>query len=317
MKTLHKISLFVAIISLLFTFSACKKDGVYNPSKKIAAVYEEVDDNPTPSYKAATKELLATYVWDGNLLSKIIFHDEEETTTYTYIYNKKQLIEVNMGTDGELKVEYDGNNVQRIHFSLNGTEMLTVEYIRNGKQISGADVEVSTDLLEDFLKKKHTPVIKDMLQTFLPYQMDIAFAQSAQQFAQNYATDSKGASLKGHIDYEWNGKNISKADFSLSFIIYSVQIVSIYEFDNNNNPFSGGMLASGESVDEDILAMFHGWMNVNNITKSTISLYAEGENDTDVITRTYEYDNDKYPVKVTTKDIDGNIEDVLYYEYGE
>ena len=300
----------MATLVLVVSFSACKKEGVYNPSKKIAAIYRTMEEEPV--YKAASKELIATYIWDGKLLSQIIYN-YSDPYTYTYKYNKQnQLIEVDMASEGLMRVEYDGKNVKKVTFSMEGNELLGVEYIRDGKQITGADVDVSTDLLEEFVKKNHSHAIDDMLGTFLPFQMDKAFTQTMGKYAQHYSTDSKG-SLKGHINYEWNGKNVSKADFSLSIILASINMTSIYEYDNQINPFSGGLMANGESIDTDILAMFHGWMNVNNVTKSTTSMNIEGETETEIITCTYEYDNDDYPIKVLTQDAYGPQED--FYEY--
>lgn len=311
MKSLRNICIFMATVALVLSFSACKKEGVYNPSKKIAAIYRTMEDEP--DYKGASKELIATYVWDGKLLSQIIYNGDEPYT-YTYTYNnKKQLVEVDMASEGRMTVEYDGKNVEEVAFSMNGVDLLSVEYIRKGNVIAGAEVEVSTDLLEEFLKKGHSKIISDVLGTFLPFQMDIAFTRTMEQYAQHYSADSKG-SLKGHIDYQWNGKNVSKAAFSLSFLIYSVQITSTYEYDNQINPFSGGLMANGESIDEDILAMFHGWMNVNNVTKSTTTMRAADETETSTTTCTYEYDSDKYPVKVTTTDMYENYRKD-FYEY--
>ena len=312
MKTLRNICIFMATIALVLSFSACKKEGVYNPSKKIAAIYRMMEDEP--EYKGASKALIATYVWDGKLLSQIIYDNNNDPYTYIYTYNnKKQLIQVDMASEGTMTVEYDGKNVDEISFSMNGSKLLDVEYIRKGNVITGADVDVSTDLLEEFMKKDRSQVIQDMLGTFLPFQMDVAFTQTMEQMAQKYSFDSKG-SLKGHIDYTWDGKNISKADFSLSILIYSVQITSTYQYDNQINPFSGGLMANGESIDTDILAMFHGWMNVNNVTNSTTNLKAADENETTTISCQYEYDEDKYPTKVTTTD-SYEDESVEYYEY--
>lgn len=311
MKSLRNISIVIATLALVLSFSACKKDGVYNPSKKIAAIYRTMEDEP--SSKGASKELIATYVWDGKLLSQIIYNGDEPYT-YTYTYNnKKQLVAVDMASEGSIRVEYDGNKVEEVSFSINNSELLDVEFIRKGNQIIGADVEISTDLLEELLKKKDNKVLCDVLSTFLPFQMDVAFTQTMKQYAQHYSADSKG-SLKGHIDYHWNGKNVSKAAFSLSFLIYSVQITSTYEYDNQINPFSGGLMANGESIDEDILAMFHGWMNVNNITKSMTTMKAADETENSSITCSYEYDSDNYPVKVITRDQFENYKED-FYEY--
>ena len=301
----------MATFVLVVSFSACKKDGVYNPSKKIAAIYRTMEDEP--SSKGASKELIATYVWDGNLLSQIIYNGDDPST-YTYTYNnKKQLTAVDMASEGSIRVEYDGKNVEAVSFSMNNAELLDVKYIRKGNLIIGADVEVSTDLLEEFLNKKHSKVICDALGIFLPYQMDIAFTQTMEQYAQHYSTDSKG-SLKGHIDYEWNGKNVAKAEFNMSIIIASVQISSTYEYDNQINPFSGGMMANGENIETDILGMFHGWMNVNNLTKSIVNMKAADETETQTTTCTYEYDSDNYPVKVITRDLFENYKED-FYEY--
>ena len=310
MKTLRNISILMATLVLVVSFSACKKEGVYNPSKKIAAIYRTMEEEPV--YKAASKELIATYVWDGKLLSQIIEYYADSYTTYTYKYNKqKQLIEVDMESEGLVRIEYDGKNVDEVSLSIDGEDMLDVEYIRKGNQIIGADVEISTELIEEFFMKKHSHAIDNVLSTFLPFQMDKAFTQTMEKYAQHYSTDSKG-SLKGHIDYEWSGKNVAKADFKLSILFYSVQITSIYEYDNKINPFNGGMMTNA-TVDSDIIGLFHDWMNVNNVTKSTMAMNIDGEAETETTTCTYEYDNDDYPVKVITQDAYGPQED--FYEY--
>ena len=311
MRILRNICIIIATFVLVVSFSACKKDGVYNPSKKIAAIYRTMEDEP--SSKGASKELIATYVWDGNLLSQIIYNGDDPYT-YTYTYNnKKQLIAVDMASEGSVRVEYDGKNVEGVSFSINNTELLDVKFIRKGNLITGADVEISTDLLEELLNKKENKVLRDVLSTFLPFQMDMAFTQTMEQYAQHYSTDSKG-SLKGHINYHWTNKNIDKADLNMSILIASIQITSTYEYDNQINPFSGGMMANGESIDTDILGMFHGWMNVNNITKSMTTMKAADETENNSITCSYEYDSDNYPVKVITRDQFENYKED-YYEY--
>lgn len=104
---MKKTFLFSMTIALLFVFTSCEKDGVYNPKKKISKIYMQYED--------AEKELFQTWTWNGNLLSQIV-----DT------YGVKQVF------------EYDGKRIDKIRYTENRTDYnrtATTDFIYDGKKI--------------------------------------------------------------------------------------------------------------------------------------------------------------------------------------
>ena len=63
---------------MMFVFASCTKDGVYKPKKKISKIYQTVLTDPVPE-----KVLIESWTWDGKLLSKIDYGDDN-VVSFTY-----------------------------------------------------------------------------------------------------------------------------------------------------------------------------------------------------------------------------------------
>ena len=62
----------LAAIGLIFSFNACKKDGVYNPSKKVSKIYTEVYlYDSAGSVTCSIPVLSENYTWDKNRLKEL------------------------------------------------------------------------------------------------------------------------------------------------------------------------------------------------------------------------------------------------------
>ena len=107
MKKIISLSLCVILaLAISLSFTSCNKEGVYNPKKKITAIYYQ--------YPGTAKMLQEQWTWDGNLLSKIqYYYGGTYSHSNIYKYDGKRLIEVNV--DGDIiKFTYDGSKLAKL-----------------------------------------------------------------------------------------------------------------------------------------------------------------------------------------------------------
>ena len=77
---MKKSIIFCFCVALVALFISCdKKEGVYNPSKKIQKIYTVEDGD---------KELSEVWHWDGKVLTSIDYIDDMYATTATFSYDK-------------------------------------------------------------------------------------------------------------------------------------------------------------------------------------------------------------------------------------
>jgi hypothetical protein len=102
MKVLKTLSFAFAA---LFLFASCSKEeeGVYSPKKKISKVYYEWEDAP--------KELIETWTWNGDLLTKIEYGND--VLLFKYKNDRIDYI-TDEGNTGGMYFIYDGSEIDKI-----------------------------------------------------------------------------------------------------------------------------------------------------------------------------------------------------------
>lgn len=285
MKSLKHIILISVAVMLVFSFNSCKKEGIYNPKQKIATIYKDYGDG---------QELYAKYIWNGNLLSSIIYPDAG-ATKYTY-NSKNQTTKIEM-EDSWADLEYDNAKLEEIKLYTEGTELCEIEFKHNGNKIVSAEMTIVDEEL--FFKQlvKKGSLTQHLFNAFVPSNMNMTLVHAYQN-----APQSKGTGITLNINYSWAGKNISKVDASANILIFSLSMVSEYTYDNKTNPFYNGITFDFD--DGDIFGFISSWMNQNNVLTCTSTMSVTGEEpEISQFSCQYEYEGN-YPIKVVETEDD-------------
>ncbi len=137
MKRFKILMMALLATSCIFSFTSCEKDGVYNPDKKISAIYM-VDDN-------GKKELFQTWTWDKKLLTSITTSISNVSQTMNLSYNKsKQLTCIQLDNNNRSDIEYDGKQLTQMIVYTDGEASAVYRFTHNSdKKISGYTVEAN------------------------------------------------------------------------------------------------------------------------------------------------------------------------------
>lgn len=287
MKTLKSIFVIAIAAMFVFSFTSCKKDGVYNPKQKISKIYDVYDEDGDGVNE---EELYAQYIWNGNLLQKISYFGGESEVKYTY-NSKKQATKIEM-EDASADIEYDGSKLSKITAYQDGEKYFELAFEHNGNKIIAG--KLTLENMEGFMKQlaKRGSLVQRIFNAFVPANMNETIAKHCEN-----AKQSKGQSVTLDITYSWAGNNVSKVEISLNLFIYSVSVTGEYEYDNKLNPFYNGIILDFNDGNMD--KWVSSWMDQNNMTKCvSTSSSPEGKS---IVTYTYDYKYDgDYPVDVTT-----------------
>lgn len=263
--------------------------GIYNPKKKIRAVYEQYQGE-----KILTEE----WTWNDNLLTKIIYPNEEEKYT-VFEYNNKQLVKVTEYYQGNLQgymiFSYNNSLLQKIEiYSDLSLLELKIDVTHDNKKVTKMYMtEYFNDQEEMSLKSIHrNEMLSRMMQFIVGKEGAYRIVKLMQRkSAQNYS-----------IEFTYDGENVASEKIIVEGEIY---LTYNYTYDNNVNPFYGAFYF-GESGS---LAL-----SKNNVIKETQTLIYEEE------TFTYDYSyvyNDVFPVEVMVSFLyyDEMYTYTTYYEY--
>ncbi len=294
----------LALVALTFLFSACEKEGIYAPKKKIKSVYYQNAGDEQ-------KELLESYQWDGNKL---------KSRTFRYsILNQYE-------DDFEVIPTYKGKRVVRADEKISGDY---VEYIYEGKLLTKLSYH-SGDYYADatvehkdgkisrifFPAKSASNYDNKFLRMFLSPDEITTINQVLQK------SEKTIVSRDVELLYTWDGDNVSGIkmngyDGSTLLLCYE----SKFKYDNMVNPFAVNWsdLASQSQVGIGGIDALIFKMSKNNITQinGTQTAFITPEfpiSQSSVSNITYEYDG-KYPMKATHTDEEGNISGTYHYEY--
>ena len=287
----------LAVVLLATAFVNCKKDGVYAPKKKISKVINAHN---------GTKVLRQSWVWDGDLLSKIEYYglDSSVSSKTFYFYDKKRLTRIE-GTDLSYSVEvtYNGSAYEKLDFfNRKGEKTRTYEFSYDKKKVSK---------IVDTRYAVAIPMPKSMENEVLSIFIPKIILEEADRQAESSSPKLKSAEnvvvvhtmkYKGDNLSEWEilGSNKSKVTFT-------------YEsYDENVNPFytsSPAIVPPSETS-----SAFY----KNNPTKIVRLQVDSSANLVSSLTMTFSYLYDKkFPTEVILTYIMGEHanSDTTYYEY--
>lgn len=301
----------LALVALTFLFSACNKEGVYSPKKKIAAVYYQKDGNEQ-------KELLESYHWDGNKLK-------------SRMYRASLLSQYS--DDFEVVPTYDGKRIVRVDETISGEY---VEYIYEGKLLTKLSYHSGNEYADATVEHKDGKITRifipgkssskvcaeKLTNMLLPVNEVQCISKQMQQFSKTLAGRDQ------ELLFTWDGDNIAAHKlvgyYDDGSIVLSYE--ATYEYDNMINPFSINWSDFGSQSNTCQHAIYAQMltMSKNNVTKinGTFNAYITPEwaiTQNEIYNISYEYDG-KYPVKATRT---GTIQaakgettpETYYYEY--
>lgn len=256
----------IFIIVMVFLFSACHKDGVFNPSKKIQEIVSVSD---------STQQVEEVWHWDGNLLSKIdFFYSNELSDVITFTYDKNRLdTEEHPLTNEFTKYIYEGNNLVENDFYEGNQCYGKAVYEKDHGKISRIEITATeTDKMSNILSHIFPP-------------------QICKQIHQ-YETEhwrAKGSNMNYLFLLTWANGNVSEIDVHFNTEDSEHGLIIKASYDKHKNPFKG---SSNEYLSPE---SYLSTLSQNNITFMSI-----GQEGTTPYTETYEYEyEDNYPVSVS------------------
>ena len=280
-------------MATMVVFVACKKDGIYNPKKKISKI-TTIEQYNNPDYSDDTNTYI--FKWDKNKLLHMVSPDKVDN----FVYDKSgRLMRVEC-IDKEIATwyEYDGAKLSKVISYYGGTECSTeyaLEY--DGKKL----VKIT------ITQKAATPSPRyysiNPQQSPLAIICDPAIAQVIENDIAVAETQSTHkASFASTVSFEWSGKNISKVVYDYGEIKYEYELT----YDDKINPLNGFL---GLEFDECYQGQYI-YKNVNNIkTMKRI-------NSSDPMSMTYEYTYDgKWPVTIAQTYFQSQIRYIQQIEY--
>ena len=290
---MKKSVIFCLCVAVIALFSACKKEGVYNPSEKIQKIYTIGDDG--------VKMLTEVWNWNGDVLTSIDYYDYDGTVTYTnhFTYDSKNRLIAVDGGNSHSEYIYDDNKIDKIVMTAEGALLATYEFDHKGNKIS--EITLDTDLFDDWGdidwdKKGIVSPLRFMMPEICP---------AVETAVKECTNETKGDVIKMKLN--WGGNNVKSMD--VSFSVWGMNMTETVEltYDNKNNPLYGSLSSMNSSAAENLV------LNKNNpLTVKTLYL---GQT---LVTEdyTYEYEGN-YPVKVTNKITEDGESTVLttIYEY--
>lgn len=305
MKKLNYLTILLCVIALI-SFTSCKKDGVYNPKKKIKYIFFESSGN-------SGKELEQTWTWDKNKLSKI---DYGAGLYFRFNYDGKRVSEIINSNGGTTTFSYDGSKYDKIvnkYISIYDEDWYTYTYTSttiyqfeyDGNKAEKVTITNNWESKMEFdykggASKKINKKEIDPMQFILPEHTckNIAKIQAKQR--KNTKSDSGSDTYT--ISYTWKGNNIEKEvwEYLEDGAIFTETHTLTY--DNKKNPFYG-LFTENES---NLMGF-----SKNNPTKIT---YIDSDNDYEAIDLNYKYDGN-FPIECVMKEEGGNHFYTRYYEY--
>ena len=236
MKKLY-VFLAVALMSVISmgTFNSCKKDGVYNPKKKISRTFEQ-------SYG---EELRQFFTWDKNKLSKINYGDGSFSV---FEYNKNQVSKIIESNGDYITFTYDGSKINKMEHFHKGKLKLVNRFEHSGNKITKMTAEGYDDD-DDYMKSKKN----DILNFILPVRID---ENTKVANHKSHKKNKKATMTSATRKYTWKGNNVVQLDFEQILNDGEVHTATLkFTYDKMNNPFYG--------------LLYNFEMSKNNITKTT------------------------------------------------
>jgi len=308
---MKKILVFVSLVLPVLVFMSCKKEGVFNPDKKITQVYTEGTVTQRDASGAATTTTIKKYKsqewsWDGKLLTEMTSFDSNGTATGKQLlsYDGKRLVKVSDESEKYYtEYKYKSGKLTSIIMFSDGEEVFNADVIHEDGKITKLkfSIDMSDMDLENynFAKKSLSFVIPDEITTFI--------------LSPRLAKSKAAQSIDIVANLTYIDGNVTKITVSYSgFTAITVNCT----YDKKHNPLYGCYANIGPSA-----------LSKNNIVEVRVSglgASAAGGMLPQSQICAYTYTDDDYPETMTTN-ITENLEDsatrttkeTTTYVYGE
>ncbi|HOE39861.1 MAG TPA: hypothetical protein PLG05_07715 [Bacteroidales bacterium] len=277
---MRKILLFTLAFSILFV--GCKKEGVYNPNKKIKRIYYEYGLN------TGTKTLSQEWTWEKDKLVKIKHSFYTEILSYD---NKNRLIKIqDFDFNDRYEIIYDKKLISKIEYYIGNSLCQTMNFKYDKDKI----VEITiVDIDNNKMIASRSTKPDSFISTILPFEIPENSMRTKSAISSTYI-----------ITYEYDGDNISKT----KYIDDDNQVHEYTQenYDNKLNPFyNSRFLSNGIGIG----------FSKNNVGKATT---IASNNDVKTIEFEYVYDG-KFPTEVIEKESSSATNEFsinkTYYEY--
>ena len=292
MKNSKNFILLPMMIGMLL-FTACEKEGIYNPDKKIAkttiAVKAIISGHSID--EPAVDEM--TYTWEGDQLDNITYCDYDGNPSWSakYIYdNKNRIIAIENSKNHEKAVFiYDGNKLSEMNFYSGNDKVVYVNVEHDGKRISKLSYHINNN--EKALQLKLSP---------WKFFMDDVAALALDKNIQQVTNDQTKGEVIVIADFVWKGDNVEKMHLSspTSPTDPNKQVDILFEYDTHINPLLHAYSIYMPIPMRDESHVIH---SVNNIIKYQEVTSSQSSS----IDFTYTYDGD-YPLTRTYSIHDGD-----------
>ena len=219
MKKVISLSLCVILaLAVSLSFTSCKKEGVYNPKKKITAIYYQ--------YPGTAKMLQEQWTWDGNLLTKIqYYYGGTYSHSNIYKYDGKRLIEVNV--DGDvIKFTYDGSKLEKIEMWRGNNLEMSGVVTHDKSKIS----EIEFTEYESAIKSGKQNKMFTALRGFVIPESTV---ENMGDFHKKMVAKGGKSSYVYNVFYTYDGGNIVEE----RYVYGAEEYTYAYTYDKEKNPF--------------------------------------------------------------------------------
>lgn len=286
MKKIFFTSLMVLLV--LFSFTACKKDGVYTPQKKISKIYIQM-----PGHQ---KELQSKWIWDGKMLAAVEYYDNNNvSSTATYTYKGKQLEKIESENGFSMVFIYQKSklvNLKMYYANILAEEGVVTHTKNKITQIDYTyyNQTMKSENIADFIQS-----LRSLTGIFLENSVENMI-----DFHEKMAKNETKALATWSVFYTYIGNNVLEE----KYVTANEEDLYIYQYDKKRNPFYG-LLMGGDSD----LPFEFSKNNIVNVERKTEGNVQSATN--------FEYEYDKnYPIEKRVYDAKTNVlERTMFYEY--
>ena len=284
----------LAAIGLIFSFNACKKDGVYNPSKKVSKIYTEVYLYDSVYNVIGSVPMLSqNFTWDKNILKEVdSYREGEQRDKEIFVYDGKRLVRIDhvdpdyiSDIEEQTIFSYEGSKLHKATILDNGDIEAEIEYIYEKNKISEMIYTMYSGLSLNILEP-----LKQLLDPNMVEVLSLDKEMLACMEAKNGLTHKAGGRT-AKIELEWEKENISRLQVTNGSYRTSVA----FTYDNKKNPFYSRPMEDIETMRDPEYGLLSFFCNKNNIVKMESTSPAGF---TRTVSIEYEYDG-SYPVKQT------------------
>lgn len=256
---MKKIILTAMALAVVAMFSACTKDGVYNPSKKISRVYMS---------SGSAKNLSEVWHWDKNKLSSIDHYSTSGSLSYTlnFTYDGRKMSRVDCYAQNYyVAFTYEGSKLKKFDVYDSGVLSMSGDVTHKGSKVSQVTI---TSYSSGSKSSEYREVEENILDMIIP-------CFDKEQYKKTL--DSKSVATTTY-SLTWKGNNISQ-----TVINYGSETTTLqYTYDKKKNPYRGDLWAF---FSENVVEGEAVWGSKNNAL-TEIATYQDNSGTT---TRNYNY----------------------------